>query len=46
MPKVKHILEADFPAELAGCVSYLEHDLFQPQPVEADIYVVKMILHD
>ena len=46
MPKVKPIFEADRPAELAGRVSYVEHDIFQPQPVEADIYVVKLILHD
>lgn len=46
MPKVKPIFEADLPAELAGRVSYVEHDLFKPQTVEADIYIVKLILHD
>lgn len=24
----------------------MEHDFFQPQPVQADVYVFKMILHD
>lgn len=46
MPKVKPVFEADLPDELADRVSYVEYDLFQPQPVEADIYIVKMILHD
>ncbi|KAK2051224.1 O-methyltransferase [Colletotrichum caudatum] len=46
MPKVKPIFEANLPAELADRVSYVEHDLLQPQPVEADIYIVKLIMHD
>lgn len=24
----------------------MPHDFFQPQPIEADIYVIKLILHD
>ncbi|KAK2037228.1 O-methyltransferase [Colletotrichum somersetense] len=46
MPKVKPIFEENLPAELADRVSYVEHDLLQPQPVEADIYIVKLIMHD
>ncbi|KAK2002954.1 O-methyltransferase [Colletotrichum falcatum] len=46
MPKVKPIFEANIPAELADRVSYVEHDILQPQPVEADIYILKLIMHD
>ncbi|KAK1565971.1 O-methyltransferase [Colletotrichum navitas] len=46
MPKVKPIFEANLPAELADRVSYVEHDILQPQPVEADIYILKLIMHD
>ncbi|OHF00081.1 O-methyltransferase [Colletotrichum orchidophilum] len=36
------------PAELreSGRVTFMEHDLFAPQPVDADVYFMRMILHD
>ncbi|GJC89469.1 O-methyltransferase bik3 [Colletotrichum liriopes] len=29
-----------------GRVSFVEHDFFAPQPVDADVYFMRMILHD
>lgn len=46
MPMVKPVFEADLPADLAHRVSFVEHDLHQPQPTQADIYMLKLILHD
>lgn len=34
------------PPELAGRLSYMEHDFFTPQPVSADIYYFRWIMHD
>lgn len=46
LPKVKHVFDATLPSDLKDRVSFMEHDFFQPQPVQADIYIFKMILHD
>ncbi|KAI8628536.1 S-adenosyl-L-methionine-dependent methyltransferase [Xylariaceae sp. FL1651] len=46
MPMVKPVFEADVPANLRDRVSFVEHDIYQPQPIQADIYMVKIILHD
>jgi hypothetical protein len=46
LPKVRPVFEADLPADLKPRVSFVEHDMFQPQPVQADVYLAKMILHD
>ncbi|RYP17064.1 hypothetical protein DL766_008984 [Monosporascus sp. MC13-8B] len=46
MPKVKPVFEADVPEELKSRVSFVEHDLLRPQPVQADIFMLKLILHD
>ncbi|KAG5301688.1 sterigmatocystin 8-O-methyltransferase [Histoplasma ohiense] len=46
LPKVKPVFDAELPAEFNTRVSFVVHDFFQPQPVQADIYVFKMILHD
>jgi hypothetical protein len=46
LPKVKSVFEESLPAELQSRVSFVEHDFFNPQPVQADIYIFKMILHD
>lgn len=39
---------AAVPAALreSGRVRFMEHDLFAPQPVDADVYFMRMILHD
>ncbi|KLJ05406.1 hypothetical protein EMPG_11125 [Blastomyces silverae] len=46
LPKVKPVFDAEFPSEFKPRVSFVEHDFFQPQPVQADIYIIKLILHD
>ncbi|PGG98679.1 hypothetical protein GX51_06686 [Blastomyces parvus] len=46
LPKVKPVFDAEFPSEFKSRVSFVEHDFFQPQPVQADIYIIKLILHD
>ncbi|RMZ77383.1 hypothetical protein DV737_g4390, partial [Chaetothyriales sp. CBS 132003] len=34
------------PAELKDRVSFQSHDFFTPQPVQADVYFLRFILHD
>jgi hypothetical protein len=46
LPEVAPVFEAEFPRDLKSRVSFLTHNLFDPQPVSADIYVLKWILHD
>ncbi|EMR64683.1 hypothetical protein MGN70_008603 [Eutypa lata] len=46
MPKVQPVFEADVPEDLKSRVSFVAHDLNQPQTVQADIYMLKLILHD
>ncbi|KAI0845177.1 S-adenosyl-L-methionine-dependent methyltransferase [Daldinia vernicosa] len=46
LPQVQPVFEANVPEDLKDRVSFVAHDFFQPQPVQADIYVIKLILHD
>ncbi|KAI1393732.1 sterigmatocystin 8-O-methyltransferase [Hypoxylon trugodes] len=46
LPKVKPVFDANLPEDVKDRVSFVEHDFFEPQPVQADIYIFKMILHD
>ncbi|OAX79556.1 hypothetical protein ACJ72_06121 [Emergomyces africanus] len=46
LPKVKPVFEAELPSDVKTRVSFIAHNFFQPQPVEADIYIIKLILHD
>lgn len=46
LPQVASVFEKEFPADLKSRVSFLTHNLFDPQPVSADIYMLKWILHD
>jgi hypothetical protein len=46
LPQVAPVFEREFPADLKSRVSFLTHNLFDPQPVSADIYILKWILHD
>ncbi|SPN98664.1 uncharacterized protein DNG_01709 [Cephalotrichum gorgonifer] len=46
LPKVQSVFEASVPEELKSRVSFISHDFFKPQPVQADLYLIKMILHD
>ena len=34
------------PSHLADRVSFQSHDFFTPQPVQADVYLLRFILHD
>lgn len=34
------------PGDLKSRVSFLAHDFFKPMPVGADLYLIKLILHD
>lgn len=46
LPEVKPKFEANLPAELKSRVSFMAHNFFEPQPIQADIYLIKLILHD
>ncbi|KMU85622.1 sterigmatocystin 8-O-methyltransferase [Coccidioides immitis H538.4] len=46
LPQVRPTFEANLPAALKSRASFMEHNFFHPQPVQADIYMIKMILHD
>ncbi|KAI1183184.1 sterigmatocystin 8-O-methyltransferase [Nemania serpens] len=46
LPMVKAVFEAECPGDVRDRVSFVEHDLYQPQPTQADIYMLKLILHD
>ncbi|KAI8932008.1 hypothetical protein NX059_010904 [Plenodomus lindquistii] len=46
LPEVAPVFEKEFPVELKDRVSFVTHNLFHPQPVTADIYMLKWILHD
>ncbi|KND91784.1 6-hydroxytryprostatin B O-methyltransferase [Tolypocladium ophioglossoides CBS 100239] len=44
--QVKPAYEANVPQELKARVRFMEHSFFDPQPVRADVYLLKLILHD
>ncbi|KAI0869912.1 sterigmatocystin 8-O-methyltransferase [Hypoxylon argillaceum] len=47
MPMVRAVFDAECPADLRGTrVSFAEHDMYAPQTTPADIYMLKLILHD
>lgn len=46
LPKVQSVFEASVPTDLESRVTFRSHDFFQPQPVQADLYLIKLILHD
>jgi hypothetical protein len=46
LPQVAPVFEKEFPQDLRERVSFKTHNLFDPQPVTADIYMLKWILHD
>ena len=43
---MESVFDASLPADLKGRVSFLSHDFFKPMPVQADLYLIKLILHD
>ena len=40
------VFEANVPSALSSRVTFSSHDLFKPQPISADVYILKLILHD
>lgn len=40
------IFASQVPPALTSRITFLEHNFFDPQPLSADIYLLKMILHD
>lgn len=46
LPEVAPVFEKEFPSDLKSHVSFRTHNMFDPQPVEADIYMLKWVLHD
>lgn len=46
LPEAGPAFEADTPAELKSRVSFMAHDFFNPQTVQPDIFLIKLILHD
>ncbi|KAH5554022.1 hypothetical protein HBI26_235210 [Parastagonospora nodorum] len=46
LPEVATVFEKEFPHDLRDRVSFKTHNMFDPQPVSADIYMLKWVLHD
>lgn len=46
LPEIVAAGEATLPDELGGQVKFMAHDFFTPQPVEANIYMLRFVLHN
>lgn len=46
LPRVQEAFDNNVPSELRSRISFQAHDFFTPQPVAADVYFFKAILHD
>lgn len=46
LPEAGPSFDKTTPADLRPRVSFMAHDFFNPQPVQADVYMIKLILHD
>jgi hypothetical protein len=46
LAQVSPVFHSTFPSSLRSRVNFQTHNLFDPQPVSADIYILKWILHD
>lgn len=46
LAQVGPVFNSTFPASLRPRVNFQTHNLFDPQPISADIYMLKWILHD
>ena len=46
LPNIVAKVEEALPANLKDRISFQAHDFFTPQPVTADVYLVRFILHD
>jgi O-methyltransferase len=45
-PKVEKAFHDNVPAELTSRVTFQAHNFFNEQPIRADVYFVKQIVHD
>ncbi|OTA98968.1 hypothetical protein M426DRAFT_68726 [Hypoxylon sp. CI-4A] len=45
-PDVVKGADKTLPSELRGRISFMAHDFFKPQPVRADVYLLRTILHN
>lgn len=46
LPEVQAAFQAFVPHDLTTRVTFQNHNFFNPQTVAADVYFLKMILHD
>ncbi|KAH6642228.1 S-adenosyl-L-methionine-dependent methyltransferase [Boeremia exigua] len=46
LPQVAPVFASTCPPALRPRISFMTHNMFDPQPVSADIYMLKWILHD
>lgn len=46
LPNCETEFDANVPAELKPRLKFQAHDFFKPQTLSADIYMIKLILHD
>ncbi|KAL0935692.1 sterigmatocystin 8-o-methyltransferase [Colletotrichum truncatum] len=46
LPKCQSSFDENIPEELKGRVSFQPHSFFEPQTLQADLYMIKLILHD
>ena len=46
LPTVEQAFRAYVPTELTSRIAFHAHDFFNPQPVVADVYFMKAVLHD
>ncbi|KAH8170039.1 o-methyltransferase domain-containing protein [Sarocladium implicatum] len=46
LPEVTSVFNANVPSHLSSRVTFTAHSFFNPQPVSADVYMLKLILHD
>ena len=46
LPKCRPDFDATMPAALKDRVTFTAHDFFQPQPVQADLFLIKFTIYD
>lgn len=46
LPEVQSAFRKHLSAALKDRVTFLAHDFFRPQPMKADVFLIKLILHD
>lgn len=46
LPSVEEVYHEVVPSELTSRVNFHAHDMFTPQTVQADVYLIRVVLHD